>query len=172
MAINSQFAFRVRRIFIELLPRVLCMQRPVDDWHSNSHHSRVRIRTCNGVEIRESHASEDAMGMVRNRAPSKIRETGFDAMRNSSSWLSRGNVLGEMDILTVNNQLDAERVGLRDRKKYAPDIQKAVEGVVYIADHIRKAEELNEVMEDWQFVAMVLGKINRLTSPYMQTTSS
>ena len=77
-----------------------------------------------------------------------------------------------MDILTVNNQLDAERVGLRDRKKYAPDIQKAVEGVVYIADHIRKAEELNEVMEDWQFVAMVLGKINRLTSPYMQTTSS
>ncbi|GAU97761.1 hypothetical protein RvY_09000 [Ramazzottius varieornatus] len=150
----------VRRIFIEILPRVLCMQRPVDDWHNSSHQNRVRIRTCNGVEIRESHGGEDAMHMgVRNRAPSKVRETGFDAMRNSSSWLSRGNDLRDMDILTVNSQLDAERIGLRDRKKYAPDIQKAVEGVVYIADHIRKAEELNEVMEDWQFVAMVLDRL-------------
>ncbi|OQV13811.1 Acetylcholine receptor subunit beta-like 2 [Hypsibius exemplaris] len=148
----------VRRMFIDILPRMLCMQRPIDEWHNNPQQNRVRIRTCNGVEIRESHPASDDNG--RGRGGPTTRETTFENVRNSAGWLSRGMAMGESDLLTPNNNIPMDStVGLRERKKYAPDIQKAVEGVVYIADHIRKAEELNEVMEDWQFVAMVLDRL-------------
>ncbi|XP_055335166.1 acetylcholine receptor subunit alpha-like 1 isoform X2 [Paramacrobiotus metropolitanus] len=146
----------VRHLFIEILPRLLCMQRPIDEWHSNPNQPRVRIRTCNGVEIRETFAEDmTAAGSIR-RAP-LAREATFDNIHHSGSWLTRANALGETDLMLSPCNQDSDRATIR--KRYTTDIQKAVEGVVYIADHIRKAEELNEVMEDWQFVAMVLDRL-------------
>ena len=43
--------------------------------------------------------------------------------------------------------------------KFSPEVEKALIGVQFIAQHIRDNDKDNEVMEDWKYMAMVLDKL-------------
>ncbi|KAK3860252.1 hypothetical protein Pcinc_033686 [Petrolisthes cinctipes] len=48
---------------------------------------------------------------------------------------------------------------LHSQRTYSPEIQKAIEGVQFIAQHIKDADRDNEVIQDWKYVAMVLDRL-------------
>ncbi|XP_050709501.1 acetylcholine receptor subunit beta-like 2 isoform X1 [Eriocheir sinensis] len=48
---------------------------------------------------------------------------------------------------------------LHSQRTYSPEIQKAIEGVQFIAQHIKDADRDNEECEDWKFIAMVLDRL-------------
>ncbi|XP_063595564.1 acetylcholine receptor subunit beta-like 2, partial [Penaeus indicus] len=48
---------------------------------------------------------------------------------------------------------------LHNQRTYSPEIQKAIEGVQFIAQHIKDADRDNEVIQDWKYVAMVLDRL-------------
>ncbi|KPM11642.1 nicotinic acetylcholine receptor subunit alpha 3-like protein [Sarcoptes scabiei] len=39
------------------------------------------------------------------------------------------------------------------------DVQKAIKGIIHLADHIRRDDEDNNIIEDWKYVAMVLDRL-------------
>ena len=53
---------------------------------------------------------------------------------------------------------DDVRAGAQSRV-YSPDIQKALDGVNFIANHLRMEDTSAKVKEDWKYVAMVLDRL-------------
>ncbi|ROT79608.1 nicotinic acetylcholine receptor alpha 8 isoform 1 [Penaeus vannamei] len=54
---------------------------------------------------------------------------------------------------------------LHNQRTYSPEIQKAIEGVQFIAQHIKDADRDNEECEDWKFIAMVLDRLFLILPP-------
>ncbi|XP_064459791.1 acetylcholine receptor subunit alpha-like 1 [Ornithodoros turicata] len=44
-------------------------------------------------------------------------------------------------------------------RQYAPEMQKAIESILFIAEHIRKEDEDESDCEDWKYVSMVLDRL-------------
>ncbi|XP_074605445.1 acetylcholine receptor subunit alpha-like [Brevipalpus obovatus] len=45
------------------------------------------------------------------------------------------------------------------RNQYSDDVQRAIESILYIADHLKKQDEEHNIVEDWKYVAMVLDRL-------------
>ena len=43
--------------------------------------------------------------------------------------------------------------------RFSPEVELALAGVQFIAQHIRNNDKDNEVMEDWKYIAMVLDRL-------------
>ena len=43
--------------------------------------------------------------------------------------------------------------------QFSPEVELALAGVQFIAQHIRNNDKDNEVMEDWKYIAMVLDRL-------------
>ena len=43
--------------------------------------------------------------------------------------------------------------------RFSPEVEMALAGVQFIAQHIRNNDKDNEVMEDWKYIAMVLDRL-------------
>ncbi|XP_013406864.1 acetylcholine receptor subunit alpha-like 1 [Lingula anatina] len=91
---------------------------------------KVMVRACNGMEMR------DAFGNSRQNC---------DA-----------NHMGHEEILLLGQE--ERNPGLRKRK-YPVHIQKALEGVTFISDHLKNEDVEDMVKEDWRYVAMVLDRL-------------
>ncbi|CAH1801765.1 unnamed protein product [Owenia fusiformis] len=92
---------------------------------------KVMVRTCNGIEVRDT----------------------FNEMRRDNFTFA--NTPDEMDVLEA--EMNAAP-GLRLRHP-DPSINKAIEGVNYIATHLKEEDENDQIMEDWKYVALVLDRL-------------
>ncbi|CAH1797211.1 unnamed protein product [Owenia fusiformis] len=92
---------------------------------------KVMVRTCNGIEI---------------------RDTLTERRRGNYTFANRHD---EMDALEA--EMNA-MPGLRLRHP-DPAINKAIEGVNYIATHLKEEDENDQIMEDWKYVALVLDRL-------------
>ncbi|XP_048736679.1 acetylcholine receptor subunit alpha-like 1 isoform X1 [Ostrea edulis] len=128
----------VRRVFLNVLPRLLIMRRPNLD---NDHNTRRVIRTCNGVEMTESYKD-----MIRRRAEQRKFE-------NSSNF----HDAVEDELMGITKETD---LSVRRRQKPVPrEIKDAVDSVCFIAEHLKKDDKENSIKEDWKYVAMVLDRL-------------
>ncbi|XP_074651902.1 acetylcholine receptor subunit alpha-like [Tubulanus polymorphus] len=125
----------VRKVFLNILPRLLLMRRPNTEKDKSP---KVMVRTCNGVEIRESYGdnSKSASGGINYDSHSAFR------MRSSEDLLGH----------------DPENPGLRQRP-YSSSVQRAVDGVRFVADHLKNEDDESQIKEDWKYVAMVLDRL-------------
>ncbi|XP_038623209.1 neuronal acetylcholine receptor subunit beta-4 [Tachyglossus aculeatus] len=48
---------------------------------------------------------------------------------------------------------------LRSSKKYQPEVQEAIDGVSFIAEHMKSDDSDQSVIEDWKYVAMVVDRL-------------
>ncbi|CAG0900266.1 unnamed protein product [Darwinula stevensoni] len=156
----------VRRVFLQILPRLLVMKRP--HYHLDRH--RVMVRTFNGLEMRDPHSA------YYSRADfSYFEPPPFDIPRPPRP---RTDIRG-MDLnggCRLHGSLRpppppppaGELFSDFDRNSpcrspshyhYCPEVVRAFEGVKFIAEHTRKEEESVRVKEDWKFVAMVLDRL-------------
>ncbi|KAG8199966.1 hypothetical protein JTE90_006211 [Oedothorax gibbosus] len=134
----------VRRVFIHIMPRLLLMRRPMyasDDELADP--AKFSVRGCNGVELRRQRDDGNGPSMgppLDNLHVSYERTSGAEDLGMDTESLVMGN-------------------GGTRHKQYAPETQKAIESILFIAEHIRKEDEEESVIEDWKYVAMVLDRL-------------
>ncbi|UYV83054.1 nAChRa3 [Cordylochernes scorpioides] len=129
----------VRRVFIQIMPRLLHMRRPLytveEDFLKQY---RMKLKECNG-----SHEPrrQSILQVVRNGGdpPTEIFHVGFRSME-------------DLTLPETNWEERCCRICLQEMRR-------ATESVMYIADNIRKEDEERTVIEDWKFVAMVLDRL-------------
>ncbi|KAM4038184.1 neuronal acetylcholine receptor subunit beta-4-like isoform 1-T2 [Anomaloglossus baeobatrachus] len=62
----------------------------------------------------------------------------------------------------INEQLEHHRnqdFRYRHVRKFSPQVQEAMEGVSFIADHMKSDDEDQSIIEDWKYVAMVVDRL-------------
>ncbi|KAK3605661.1 hypothetical protein CHS0354_032618 [Potamilus streckersoni] len=122
----------VRRVFLHILPKLLIMRRPSQE-RDKIH--KTWVRTCNGIEARGDNFSEIKY----------LRRYDHANLRRHTEEL---RLLGE-----------AENLPTFRRRLLAPEIQGAIDGVIFIADHLRKGDYTSSIVQDWKYVAMVLDRL-------------
>ncbi|XP_022245113.1 acetylcholine receptor subunit alpha-like [Limulus polyphemus] len=146
----------VKRVFMQMLPRLLLMRRPSD---SASESRKVMIRTCNGTELKDYNSQNDSYSRRQSYDMEYGSENSYPGCR------IHGNG-GHVHAAVPNPMMSGEPMvqerergpGLR-RLHFCPEFERAMESVHYIADHTRRYEEHINVKEDWKYVAMVLDRL-------------
>lgn len=62
----------------------------------------------------------------------------------------------------VNEQVEHHKnqdFRYRHSRKFSPQVQEAMEGVSFIADHMKSDDEDQSIIEDWKYVAMVVDRL-------------
>ncbi|XP_047432845.1 neuronal acetylcholine receptor subunit alpha-2-like [Mugil cephalus] len=165
----------VRRLFLSAVPRWLCMTRPD---HDNLRPGRRRSVTrpshsawitqesdidlhgyqedqLDSLEINycDLHGFPDAPHLTRFGV--KIRPS---SSPSSSSPPSLGYTLLPQRHSPLGSEWDAAPVD-QTQTVLSPAVVSALEGVTYIAEHLRAEDEDFSVKEDWKYVAMVVDRI-------------
>ncbi|CAG5129431.1 unnamed protein product [Candidula unifasciata] len=143
----------VRRVFLNILPRLLIMRRPHEEPETKPPR-RVVIRTCNGLEL--CNASDIS---------SRLR----GGYHYDDSMTSRGRRPHTMEGLLSMDYIEERGGTTLRRKPYSKEIMEAIESVTFIAEHLKREDHDSSlpriwrrkypVMEDWKYVAMVLDRL-------------
>ena len=115
----------IRELFLNVLPRLLLMRRPQT---SRDRMPKVAVRTCDGVEIRESFG---------------------DSHHSHNRDINMENIHGNYMCgggLRTDDILGAEADNHRRKQSTLPhNVMQAMVGVTFIADHLRQQDEYNRV---------------------------
>ncbi|XP_046982612.1 acetylcholine receptor subunit alpha-like [Schistocerca americana] len=162
----------VRRVFIHILPRLLVMRRPqyqIDKRSfglATSAH-RVMVRTCNGLELRDSSllsaaaaaaAADSSASFPSMSSRSVLSPRHLRAVDLGGSCRIHGPGGGVPPPPPTNGFPGAARPASLHWHR-CPELHKAIDGVRFIADHTKREEDSTRVKEDWKYVAMVLDRL-------------
>ncbi|KAK2189349.1 hypothetical protein NP493_108g00036 [Ridgeia piscesae] len=124
----------IRELFLNVLPRLLLMQRP--QAQGDLYHAPVSLRTYDGDPYRGERGRRDTSTdtILRNHRYGSLRSTAREdgLMRDTDRSIS---------------------------SHMPSNVMQAMIGVSFIADHMKQQDEFNRVKQDWQFVAMVLDRL-------------
>ncbi|CAE1178357.1 CHRNN [Acanthosepion pharaonis] len=112
----------MRRVFTEILPRILMLKRPEPRRKSN-----VAVRTCNGIEFRETYTVARDWSRYRNIPPPCASRLSHTHQRPTRLLIDDQNI----------NRVAGNR--------YVNEIQDVIEGVKYIANRMQAHDEHAEV---------------------------
>ena len=128
----------VQRMFLVLLPRLLCMRRPSINRDLTP---KVVVRTCNGVELRD---------LGRRTADIDVSRSGLDRIGNRlASSSTSSNMVATLQ--TAGAGVGVTRPGTDEDdpessiNNFSPEVVKAIEGVKFIAEHLKKEDEARYV---------------------------
>ena len=113
----------VRKVFLSILPRLLLMRRPNAADSSGQQHNAKR--KCNGVEIR------DAFGELFRKNSDYTTDSYARMLRPS---------YGVVDYCTDNGT----------KAMFSPEFLRAIEGVNFIAEHLKEEDQTSNVSMLWQ----------------------
>ncbi|XP_056334789.1 neuronal acetylcholine receptor subunit beta-4 [Danio aesculapii] len=137
----------VKIVFLVRLPALLFMQRP------RGHSARQRLRQ-----------NRRLLGLADNPRRSAMCSSASALLAASSaSALSSPGLLynkvhfGSRRAEGLNNGQDLK--GNRLHCEWGSEIQEAVDGVRYVADHMMGNDDDQSVIEDWKYVAMVVDRL-------------
>ena len=124
----------IRRVFLEIIPPILYMKRPKDAKKpSKKRKSKETGTNCNSIEMKEMHHREMA---VRQRE-------GKDVYSNHTPVGYSHRSLSTVSEETDGAQAQTTKpLGLA---KYSKELRQAVEGVKFIAEHLKREDEFNIV---------------------------
>ncbi|XP_065566592.1 acetylcholine receptor subunit beta-like 2 isoform X1 [Artemia franciscana] len=128
----------MKKLFIELMPRILCMRRP--DFY-------YRRKSLGFYSLKESSQPTNESNLAMNFSS---KET-----FSCDNSMKRGEI---SSIPTYDSRLTEECISFRPDEDLPPEIRNALRGVMYIANHMRNADKDLEVVEDWKYVATVLDR--------------
>ncbi|XP_077329877.1 neuronal acetylcholine receptor subunit beta-4 [Lithobates pipiens] len=121
----------VKNCFLEKLPVFLFMRRPENN-------------TCS------------------QKLRSYQRNTQAESCRNSGCFLNAATAKTydqRLNDQPSNEQHRNQEFRYRHSKKFSPQVQEAMEGVSFIADHMKSDDEDQSIIEDWKYVAMVVDRL-------------
>uniref|UniRef100_A0A8C5QFT9 Cholinergic receptor nicotinic alpha 4 subunit n=1 Tax=Leptobrachium leishanense TaxID=445787 RepID=A0A8C5QFT9_9ANUR len=127
----------VRRIFLDIVPRVLFMKRPAKDNYSHlSSGLQVSIRAILNARC-QTHEGQSECQTSQCKCKPKSQEKSSGASQVAKTVSAK-----EQHVLLMS-----------------PSLKLAIEGVQYIADHMRAEDADFSVKQDWKYVAMVIDRI-------------
>ncbi|XP_065218453.1 acetylcholine receptor subunit alpha-like [Planococcus citri] len=163
----------VKRVFIHILPRLLVMRRP--QYHmerrnlvSSCH--RIIVRTCNGLELRDSHnyntAPSSASELLHSSSHDVFPSTDHEDLPVSSRDMESASLRSSC---RIHGPSPLPPPPIHDESAFdcshhvhwhqCPELHRAFNGVQYIADYTKREEDANKIKEDWKYVAMVLDRL-------------
>lgn len=143
----------VQRMFLGLLPRLLCMRRPAVNRDLTP---KVVVRTCNGVELRDLGPQRPTTGADvavsrsgRDRIGDRLASSSTSS--NMAMTLHHGAGAGVSGAVAASatrsvvddDDDDAEQDA--STSNFSPEVVKAIEGVKFIAEHLKKEDEARYV---------------------------
>ncbi|CAG0918419.1 unnamed protein product [Notodromas monacha] len=145
----------VRKLFIQIMPRFLLIKRPevgpkkkVDDELKYLNYGYNEFESTNQHQI-------DPFGRPI-RSPFGDGPSSADVVSGSPQMHS--TVRDELYAPHTSAGNEYASTSIRHQRNYAPDVLRAIEGVQFIAQHIKDDDEDNDVQEDWKYIAMVLDR--------------
>ncbi|CAG9827493.1 unnamed protein product, partial [Diabrotica balteata] len=102
----------VRRVFIHILPRLLVMRRPHYQLDSRSH--RVMVRTCNGLELRDSGLYHDTSDLAEDPSGFFPNASSIDELTPRQDSIPTSTSFQDDPIAIVSDVLEAGSSSRRD----------------------------------------------------------
>ncbi|XP_063232582.1 acetylcholine receptor subunit beta-like 2 [Bacillus rossius redtenbacheri] len=137
----------VKRVFLHFMPRLLMMRRPPYSLRYNSDGNHFCDNGySNELDFRDS---------ISDPYPPELKGSpGFESVTSAyKSVLSQDEEARQhqphSSVTDSDNTLP---------RQLSPDVLSALQGVRFIAQHIKDADKDNEVVEDWKYVSMVLDR--------------
>ncbi|XP_023674149.2 neuronal acetylcholine receptor subunit alpha-3-like [Paramormyrops kingsleyae] len=134
----------VRSVFLQTLPRVMLMRRPVD-----LQAPKAVARGCSAGKKRKESTTQQGVVNCLEYGESK-------APADSKACRCRhGKDAPEQDSGKPNRPIGA----VLAFSVVSPEIKQAIESVKYIAENMRSRNKAKQVEDDWKYVAMVIDRI-------------
>jgi len=162
----------VRNTFLVVLPKLLLMKRPLysprysvefDDTPKQQDNSNYIDNNSKAIQVGYRMTGYDGLGLDSPKlgsSPKYSEETvtcdsdgkpGHDDYIKANGTVAHyGGGLSD-DALSLSDSVSSHR--------FSPEVEMALAGVQFIAQHIRNNDKDNEVMEDWKYIAMVLDRL-------------
>ncbi|XP_018350055.1 PREDICTED: acetylcholine receptor subunit alpha-like isoform X2 [Trachymyrmex septentrionalis] len=150
----------VRRVFINWLPRMLAMRRPEDIKPKKPKEDKKLETVGVGKDKRQRDRTStpsipevvESCGPRRPDDPRGLEENLESHSHDSQAAPTPpSQLLAGESVNRICNTLKSWHL--------CPEISKAIEGIRFIADHIKKEEDINKIKEDWKYVAMVIDRL-------------
>ncbi|XP_051875687.1 neuronal acetylcholine receptor subunit alpha-6 isoform X1 [Pristis pectinata] len=134
----------VQKVFLEFLPKVMLMRRPLEGKKAEKLRSRQRKDKCTRKDC-ASHLEYDNFKSAKDQ----LRSCCLYCKEPMSTVTS--NLRGQISPQSLNSLLSVSIL--------SSEIQQAIESIRYIADNTRSQNEAKEVEDDWKYVALVIDRI-------------
>nr|XP_022910691.1 acetylcholine receptor subunit beta-like 2 isoform X1 [Onthophagus taurus]XP_022910692.1 acetylcholine receptor subunit beta-like 2 isoform X1 [Onthophagus taurus] len=148
----------VRKIFLEWMPRMLIMRRTTYSLPEYDDNQPPRGFTTSELDMQLNMGDPFTSDFkITTREPSFVlqnQDQDDKIKAHSSSWLI--NLV--FSFLIRNYFVLVTCSSTITPKILSANVLAALEGVRFIAQHIRDADKDNEIVEDWKFVSMVLDR--------------
>nr|XP_049574449.1 neuronal acetylcholine receptor subunit beta-4 [Syngnathus scovelli] len=145
----------VKLIFLVKLPSLLFMRRP----HNNAALHRLRKQRSRRTVLGLGCPVTSQTGFPKTTSALLPSDSAFSTLGHKSAptlGLSHPN-RGELwSTDCIPGSLDLH---LRTNSNLATDVQEAVNGVRFVADHMMAEDDDQSVVEDWKYVAMVVDRM-------------
>ncbi|XP_071449691.1 acetylcholine receptor subunit beta-like 2 isoform X1 [Hetaerina americana] len=154
----------VKRVFLHIMPRLLMMRRPSysprDSYDDNTNFSD-NGGYANGVEFSSvfspAGTPRDSLGDPYPELKGSPREPQFESVQSAYK-----NAMSQEESTQPHSSVsDGGTPGTESNtfpRTMSPDLLSALQGVRFIAQHIKDADKDNEVIEDWKYISMVLDR--------------
>lgn len=163
----------IQELFLNVLPRLLFMQRPQT---KRVKFPKVTVRTCEGVEVRDSYGGSSSVGGHGGGGSEAARgvstaaadvHSGIDNTRENFVFGGGGTIFSSREYSTSSRYSETSSSsycaaaaaaglpgsGVRQRNTLPTTVMQAVIGVNFIADHLKQQEEFNRVSSSSSFAA-------------------
>ncbi|PAA64225.1 hypothetical protein BOX15_Mlig000862g1 [Macrostomum lignano] len=152
----------VRKLFLDILPRLLCMRRPnenddgefetpVWNWSFEDSNSLPPLSQCSS---RRNILTRQGTSSFDEPPPPDYIST-----RASPTMIQKQQQLQQAQTLTSAAETFQQRLARHRRPDFKHKIRDAIDGVRFIAANLKKDDENQSIREDWKFVATVLDRL-------------
>ena len=145
----------VRKIFLYWLPRVLRMRRPKIENSHDVELKHIKLRLCGGcchdddktTHMNDYTTSHKAATSTRHHeaAAQNSNQQQHNNNRSTSHYqFSSKRTRTQSELSRLSRELDHDNLMLR-RSQYSNEVQDAIKGALYIANHLKQDDEFNRV---------------------------
>ncbi|KAL1246929.1 hypothetical protein QQF64_034700 [Cirrhinus molitorella] len=156
----------VKLVFLVKLPALLFMQRPRGNSARQCLRQKRRLRDPGSLlglaAPRKSAISSSASALLATSSASALSSPGHFYNKGPHLEFNYGTRKGDLrptEFLPNGHNSTQDLRGSRTAPVWGPEVQEAVDGVRYVADHMMGNDDDQSVIEDWKYVAMVVDRL-------------
>lgn len=133
----------VKRVFLKVLPKLLLMRQP-------SYQIKIGNYSYTYANIMEEASKYDELFSHRPQQQQSMRKTAANhTMQSSMIYTTSGGESGYKYKQYSASSLPSQ----------SPEVAKAIEGINYVCEHLKKEDLEKVVREQWKYVALVIDRL-------------